>query len=109
MMLYTVTSKINIYDVKTENLQTDFKFKTNLNAVDKDVLLTVPYPNYKKMLSDYPDLKGIEMDEFQTKAVLLLHVILGVSDFTKIKIKEAPRIAKTRNLIAEFVLNKFKS
>ena len=31
-MLYTVTSKINIYDVKTENLQTDFEFKTNLNS-----------------------------------------------------------------------------
>ena len=108
-MLYTVTSKINIYDVKNENLQSDFEFKTTLNAVDKDVLIILPYPNYKSMLSDNPNLKGIRMDEFQTKAVLLLLVILGVSDFTKIKIKEAPRIAKTRNLIAEFVLNKFKS
>ena len=58
-----------MYDVKIENLQSDFEFKTELNAVDKDVLLTVPNPNYKSMLSDYPYLKGVKMDEFQTKAV----------------------------------------
>ena len=53
MMLYTATSKIIIYDVKIENLQSDFEFKTELNAVDKDVLLTVLYSNYKSMLSVY--------------------------------------------------------
>ena len=45
MMLYTATSKINIYDVKIENLQSDFEFRTELNPVVKDVLLTVPNPN----------------------------------------------------------------
>ena len=58
MMLYTATSKINIYNVKIENFQSDFKFKTELNAVEKDVLLKVPNPNYKRMLSDYPHLNG---------------------------------------------------
>ena len=101
MMLYTATSKINICDVKIENLQSDFEFKTELNAVDKDVLLTVPNPNYKSMLSDYPHLKGVKMDEFQTKAVLPIHVILGASDFTKIKTKEAPRIGKIGDPTAE--------
>ena len=38
IMLYTATSNINIYNFKTENLQSDFEFKTKLNAVDKDVL-----------------------------------------------------------------------
>ena len=41
------------------------------------------------------------MDEFQTKAVLPIHVILGASDFTKIKTKEAPRIGKIGDPIAE--------
>ena len=53
------------------------------------------------MLDDYPHLKGIKMDEFQTKAVLPTHVILEASDLTKIKIKEAPRIGKIGDPIAE--------
>ena len=52
------------------------------------------------MLSDYPHLKGVTMDEFQTKAVLPIHVILGASDFTKIKTK-APRIGKIGDPTAE--------
>ena len=53
------------------------------------------------MLSDYPHLKEVKMDEFQTKAVLPIHVILGASDFTKIKTQEAPRIGKLGDPIAE--------
>ena len=104
MMLYTATSKINIYEVKIENLQSDFEFKTELNAKDKDMLLKVPAvknPNYKNILSNNPHLKGVKVDEFQTKAVLPIHVILGASDFTKIKTKEAPRIGKAEDPTAE--------
>ena len=104
MMLYTATSKINIYDVKIENLHSDFEFKTELNAVDKDVLLTVPNSSYKSMLSDYPHVKGVKMDEFQTKAVLPIHVLLGASDFNKIKTKEPPRIRKIGDAIAELTI-----
>ena len=98
-MLYTATIKINICDVKIESLQSDSEFKIELN--EKDLLLTVPNPKYESRLSDYPHLKGFKMDEFQTKAVLPIHVILGASDFTKVKTKEAPRIMKIGDPIAE--------
>ena len=98
-MLYTATIKINICDVKIESLQSDSEFKIELN--EKDLLLTVPNPKYESRLSDYPHLKGFKMDEFQTKAVLPIHVILRASDFTKVKTKEAPRIMKIGDPIAE--------
>ena len=101
MMLYTATSTINIYDVKIENLQNDFQLKTELNAVDKAMLLTVPNPRCKSMLSDHHYLKDVKVDEFQTKAVSPIHVILGASDFTKIKTKEAQRIEKIGDPIAD--------
>ena len=44
MMLYTNSSKLNIYDVTTKNLEYEFEFITEKNAVDKDVLLNVPNP-----------------------------------------------------------------
>ena len=62
-MQYTATIKINIYDVKIENLQSDFVFKTKPNTGDKDALLTVPNPNYKSMLSDYPHLKSVKQKQ----------------------------------------------
>ena len=80
-MLYTATSNINIYNFKTENLQSNFEFKTKLNPVDKDVLWTVPNPNFKGVLSDYPHLE----DGRISKAFLPIHVILGTSDFTRLK------------------------
>lgn len=72
-MLYTASSKINIYNVKIVNLQSDFKFKTKLNALDKYVLLSVPNLSYESMLSCYLQLKGVKMDEFQTEAALPIH------------------------------------
>ena len=38
------------------------------------------------MLCDNTHLTCVEMDKFQTKVVLSIHVILGASCFTKIKI-----------------------
>ena len=37
------------------------------------MLLSVPNPSYESMLSCYPQLKGVKMDEFQTEAALPIH------------------------------------
>ena len=93
-MLYTANSKVDNYNVKNENLQRNFNCNTEINAVDKDALLTIPNPNYESMVSDYPHLRGVKMDEFQTRPVFPIHVILRISNFTKIKTKEMPRVEK---------------
>ena len=91
MMLYTANSKVDNYNVKNENLQRNFNCNTEINVVDKDALLTIPNPNYESMMSDYPHRRGVKMDEFQTKPVFPIHVILRIRNFTKIKTKEMPR------------------
>ena len=108
MMLYSATSKINIHDVKIENLQSDFEFKSELNAVNKDALLTVPNPSYKSMFNDYPHLKGVKMDEFQTRTVLPIYDILGVRDFTNLKTKEALRIRGPCSWINKIGVDNYK-
>ena len=52
MMLYTTNSKLSIYNVRIKNLEDEFEFITEMNAVD--VLLNVPNPGYGKMLTKYP-------------------------------------------------------
>ena len=101
MMLYTINFKLNIYNVTIKNLKEEFEFTTEMNAVDKDVLLNVPNPNYETIFTKYPHLTGIKMNENQTKATLAIHVILGASDFTKIKTQERPRIGQIDDPVAE--------
>ena len=52
MMLYTTNSKLSIYNVRIKNLEDEFEFITEMNAVD--VLLNVTNPGYGKMLTKYP-------------------------------------------------------
>ena len=42
-------------------------------------------PNYKEMISKYRHLKGVTMEDIDTKSLLPVHVILGTSDYAKIK------------------------
>ena len=76
-----------------------------MNAVDKDALLNVRNPDYGTMLIKYPYPREIKINENQTKATLSKHVILGASNFTKIKIQEKPRIGEICYPVAE--LTKF--
>ena len=53
------------------------------------------------MLTKYPHLTGIKMNENQTKATLPIHVILGANNFTKIRTQERPRIGQIGDPVAE--------
>ena len=46
------------------------------------------------MIETYDHLKGIKMNERDTKPELPIHVILGASDYMKIKRKKCPRVGK---------------
>ena len=70
MMLYTTNSRLRIYNVTIINPEDEFKFTTEMNAVDKDVLPNVPNPDYGTMFTKYPYLTGIKMNENKTKATL---------------------------------------
>ena len=104
MMFYTTNSELSIYNVTIKNLEDDFEFTIEMNAVDKDVLLNVPNPDYGTRLTKYPHLMGIKMNENQTKAILPIHVILGACDFTKIKTQERPRIGQVGDPVAELTI-----
>ena len=53
------------------------------------------------MIETYDHLKGIQMDERDTKPELPIHVILGASDYMKIKMQKCPRVSKMNEPIAE--------
>ena len=52
--LLWISPKLSIYNVAIKNLEDEFEFTTDINAVDKDVLLNAPHSDYGKMLIKYP-------------------------------------------------------
>ena len=53
------------------------------------------------MIKLYDHLKGIQMNESDIKPELPMHVILGASDYVKIKMQKCPRVSKMNEPIAE--------
>ena len=53
------------------------------------------------MLETYDHLKGIKMNETDTKPELPIHVILRASDYVKIKMQKCPRVGKINQQIAK--------
>ena len=53
------------------------------------------------MIETYDHLKGIKMNERDAKTELPVHVILGASDYVKIKMQKCPRVGKINEPIAE--------
>lgn len=58
-------------------------------------------PNYKDIINSYPNLKGVTMNDTDTKAQLPVHLILGASEYAKIKTNIPAKIGTTGQPIAE--------
>ena len=70
----------------------DFCLNTEVTKVDKHQLLSLENPCYEQCLAKYAHLEGIEMEEQDSKDILPVHIILGASDYAKIKTETAPRV-----------------
>lgn len=69
-----------------------FCLNTEVTKVDKNQLLSLENPRYEQSLAKYAHLKGIEMEDKDSKDILPVHLILIASDFMKIKTETAPRV-----------------
>ena len=101
MMMTTTSQRVETCKVKISNIKENFSLPTTLSKVDKGVLLTVPNPRYTEMISCHQDLKGVIMDDQDTKQELPVHLILGASEYAKLKTSSVPRVGKPSEPIAE--------
>ena len=102
MMLHRTTIKMDIYNTNISNLNNSFHMDIEMNKVDKDVLVTIEYPNYDIILREYPHLKGAKMNDHDQKRQLPIHMVLGASDYSKIKTETKPKIGLAGEPVAEF-------
>ena len=102
MMMCTTTKKIDVYKITIENLKGDFRMGAHVSRVDKESLLTTVNPRYSDIIRKYPHLKEVEIDDQDQKEQLPIHIILGASDYAKIKTDCRPRIGKLGEPVGEF-------
>ena len=98
MMMCSTTQKIEQYDMKISNTCTRGKFemKTTVSKVDKGVQLSIPNPQYNDKIKMFPHPAGVMMDDEDTKPELPMHLILGASEYSRIKTQIKPEEWKSR-------------
>ena len=80
-----VTKRVETYYVKICDTLEKCVLPVCVTKIEQRELLTLENPDYPEMLGRYPHLKGVRMEETDTKELLPIHVILGANEYTKIK------------------------
>ena len=101
-MLHTTTTKVEVCEVEVSNLERNFKITADVNKVNKPHLISLPNPCYQDMIQELRHLKGVNMDDTDNKASLSIHLILGASEYTRIKTKDVLQIGSPGEPIAEY-------
>ena len=84
-----VTKQSEIFNVQASNMEEKYAIPLSMTRIDRAELVSVENPNYVAMLSKYPHLKGVYMEDTDLKKMLPVHVILGASDYARIKTHES--------------------
>ena len=101
MLMSTATIKVEMYKYEIKDVKESFSIKMDVSEVDKRELLTIQNPKYKEIIRSYPHLKRVVIDDADEKAELPIHMIIGASDFAKIKTPSKPRIGNPCEPVAE--------
>ena len=91
-LMSTNTRKIKLYSVKIQDI-------TELNHLEKEVSLKLLNPKYRELENTYVHLKDLQINDHDPKNELPVHVILCISDYTKIKTR--PRVGLRGAPLAE--------
>ena len=93
---------MQVFDVVISSVSGDFKLDVDITKVNKRELLVLENPFYKQIIEANPHLKGVRMDDDDTKKMLPVHMILGANDFAKIHTGEWLRVGRRGDPVAEF-------
>ena len=94
MLMASKTTRVEIYDAEVSSLDENFKTNVKVSKVNKPELLFVKNPNYDQLLRKHDHLRGVTMDDGDTKPQLPIHLILGNGEYARIKTSTKPLIGK---------------
>ena len=100
MMMHSTTRKTDVFEIGIKDVSGDFQFKAEVNKVEREILLSLPNPNFESVLR-HQHLRDIKMNDTDMKAELPIHLILGASEYTRIKVQEMPRVGQPGEPVVE--------
>jgi len=100
MLTGLTTQKMQVYDVQIESLNKDFTLD-EITKIAENKLLQLENPRYKEILGKYSHLKEVDMDDYDDKDLLPVHIILGANEYAKIRTNENLRVGQTGEPVAE--------
>ena len=101
MMMSSRTRKLEIPDVEISELSKKLKINSPVYKVEKKTLLSLPNLKYKGILDQYKYSTDINMNDNDSKPEVPIHMILGASNYARIKVPEMPRVGSPGEQIAE--------
>ena len=104
MMLGSSTTNVEIYPATLGAINGSFDMNIELTKVCKPQLLTIDNPNYATLLSKYSHLKGVKIEDNDSRLQIPIHVVLGASEYATIKTSTAQRVVKPGQPVAEKTL-----
>ena len=101
MLMGSATRRVEVFDVKVSDTEGNFSMETKVNKVEKPCLLELPNPHYDNLIKKYSHLSGVKMVDNDKKDKLPIHVVLGASDYARIKTKCAQTVGTPGDPVAE--------
>ena len=72
------SKKMSIYSVQISDAKHKFSFQTELDKLEKSVLVKLPNPKYLKLENKYQHLKDLEINDNNPKVILPIYIRVGV-------------------------------
>ena len=76
-----VTKRNEVCDVKVSDTKGNHTIPLSVTRVERSELLSVENPNYKELTQRYPHLRGVRVEDTDSKSQHPVHVILGARDY----------------------------
>ena len=92
------------WDVRNAREDTTLQYVTmpvEITKVNKSELLYLDGPRCEEIIKTNEHMQGVTMDDHDTKDKLPVHIILGASEFAKLKTEKLPRVGLPGQPVAE--------
>ena len=100
MLISSQVTKLEMYETLVESLDGDFSMSVKLTKVHKGELLTVVNLHHQQLIDSYSHLRGVKIEDLDSKEELPVHVVLGSGEYAGIKTETKPHIGRDGKPIA---------
>ena len=101
MLLGSTTTRVETFKVTVSAMDGNFSMDVALSKVNKSQLMELSNPRYENLLKRYSHLDGVKMIDNDEKDLLPVHVVLGASEYARIKTKCGQKVGSPGEPVAE--------